>query len=71
MLALYIASKGGAALESVQDLLPQDRWAHHQLQEGSAGVAWRIIKDKADDIFTPPWKQWLRYLICHPTRDIL
>lgn len=61
MLALYVASKGGAALESVQDWLPRDPWAHHQLHEGSAAVAWRIIRHKADDIFTPPWKQWLRF----------
>ena len=67
MLALYVASKGGSAMERVQDWLPQDRWAQQPLHEGSVAVAWRVIKAKADHIFTPPWKQWLRYISYNPT----
>lgn len=60
MLALYIASKGGATLETAQDWLPQDPWVQQPLHEGSVAVSWRIIRARAHLIFTPPWKQWLR-----------
>ena len=59
MLALYIASKGGAAVD--QEWLPRDPWAQQPLREGSVAVGWRIIKARAHLIFIPPWKQWLRY----------
>lgn len=61
MLALYIASKGGATLDTAQDWLPQDPWVQQPLHEGSVAVGWRIIRARAHLIFTPPWKQWLRY----------
>ena len=60
MLALYIASKGSATLQAVQDWLPQDQWADQPLHEGSVAVAWRVIRARAHDIFTPPWHQLLR-----------
>lgn len=61
MMALYIASKGSATLDTVQEWLPQDPWAQQPLHEGSVAVGWRLIRAKAPHIFTPPWKQWLRY----------
>ena len=61
MLALYIASKGGAVCEAVQDCLHDDKWADQPLLEGSIAVAWRVIRDRARNIFTPPWDLFLRY----------
>ena len=61
MLALYLASKGSATLQAVQDWLPEDAWVQQPLHEGSAAVAWRVIRARAHHIFCPPWQQWLRW----------
>jgi hypothetical protein len=60
MLALYIASKGGDTFHNVQDHLPADGQADVPLVEGSVAVAWRVIKLRAEHIFTPPWQLFLR-----------
>lgn len=60
MLALYVASKGGTAFQARQDWLPQDASTVDPLQEGSVALAWRFIRARAEHIFTPPWKQFLR-----------
>ena len=60
MLALYIASKGGATFQTMQDTLPRDEWTKDALHQGSVAVAWRAVKALADSIFTPPWRLFLR-----------
>lgn len=60
MLALYIASKGGATYHTMQDRLPQDRWVQGHLHQGSMAIAWRAVRALAGTIFTPPWHFFLR-----------
>ena len=72
MLALYIASKGGTAFQASQDWLPQDQWGDRPLQEGSIALAWRIIRARAEQIFTPPWQQFLRCrVVCGHTCPVV
>ena len=60
MLALYIASKGGATYHTMQDWLPQDRWLKGPLWQGSVGVAWRAVHALSASVFTPPWHFFFR-----------
>ena len=60
MIALYVASKGGDTFQNAQDTLPQDKWMKKPLYEGSVAVAWRVGRAMADQVFTPPWKLFLR-----------
>lgn len=60
MLALYIASKGGATFDTMQDRLPMDDTLQGPLHQGSAAVAWRAVRAFAGSIFTPPWHFFLR-----------
>ena len=73
MLALYIASKGGAVYQTMQDSLPKDKWLQGPLQQGSTAVAWRTVRALADSVFTPPWRFFLRrdvQMQCHPATPI-
>lgn len=60
MLALYVASKGGETFKNAQNRLPEDPWARAPVYEGSVAVAWRVVRAMADEIFTPPWKLFLK-----------
>lgn len=63
MLALYIASKGGAVYQTMQDSLPKDKWLQGPLLQGSTAVAWRTVRALADSVFTPPWRFFLRWAV--------